>query len=601
MSCHATRLLLVLLLVSSVVGLSGRLLTAHDEARYAEVAREMLESGDWLTPRLSGLEHWHKPPLTYWAIGASFAAFGLNEFAARLPSALAAVATVLGLYGIGRMLFGRRAGVLGAVALASSLLFVVMGRLATPDMLLACWTCWAVHFLVRAIVHGDRRGACALLRGVFIGLGFMTKGPVIFVFVVVPALVFVALTKQWKALRAAKVWLSAAAFCVVGLPWFVVVCVQNAGLPGYFWEFQTLQRVASEVHERAGPLSYYVWVLLYGFFPWVLFLPYAIARGVSLKARPLDEARTRGLFLFLLCAVPFVFFSVSRSKGLAYLLPALGPAALLVGRLLDEATQKGDAWVKGFAANVWVAAAGMVVFAVWVVLVFFVRRSYPALKALGGYVVLFAVLLAAGAVVAAFSLRWRRRWRWLALAGLAVPVPVAALVLLATMPDVSGTVSWEAAGKHFAGVIAPRMEHGDRLVFYRSTSHSTSFYLRARPVFVSCDVDVRFMAPEEYAGWVLDGDEPERVLGRLFERAAAEGRRLLCVALQEDYEELVGSAGAPRMYVLSKRHKFVLFSNRPDTPVRGSVGDGAAPAKEATEETAESFLDRVLEGDQAFL
>lgn len=542
--------------------MSGRLLSAHDEARYAEVAREMLESGDWVTPRLSGIEHWHKPPLTYWAIGASFAAFGLNEFAARLPSALAAVATVLGVHGIGRMLFGHRAGVLGGVVLASSLLFVVMGRLATPDMLLACWTCWAVHFLVRAMVHGDRRGACALLRGLFIGLGFMTKGPVIFVFVVIPALVFVAMTGRWKAFKTAKVWLSAAAFCVVGLPWFVVVCVQNPGLPGYFWEFQTLQRVASEVHERGGPLLYYVRVLVYGFFPWVLFFPYAIARGVTLKVQSLDELRSRGLFLFLLWAVPFVFFSLSRSKGLAYLLPALGPAALLVGRLLDEAMPERGTWSKGFAANVWVAAAGMLLFAGWVVFVFFVRRAYPELGALGGYAAAFAGLLVVGAVAVVAGFR-RRRW-WLAIAGLAGPVPVAVLVLLATMPDMSGTVSWEAAGKHFAEVIAARTEARDRLVFYRSTSHSTSFYLRARPVFVACDVDVRFMEPAEYAGWVLDGEEPAGVLEGLFERAEAAGRRLFCVTLKEDYEELAGRPGAPQTYVLGERHKFVLFSNRVD-------------------------------------
>ena len=577
-------LLLVLLLVSSMVGLSGRLLSSHDEARYAEVAREMLESGDWLTPRLSGIEHWHKPPLTYWAIAASFAAFGLTEFAARLPSALAAVASVIALCGIGRMLFGRRAGVLGGIVLASSLLFVVMGRLATPDMLLACWTCWAVYFLVRATVHSDRTGACALFHGLFIGLGFITKGPLIFVFVVVPALVFVVLTGRWKELRAAKPWLSAATLCAVGLPWFVVVCVQNPGLLRFFVEFQTLQRVASDLHERAGPALYYVPVFLYGFAPWVFFLPYAIMRATSFTIRSLDEAKARGLFLLLLWLVPFVFLSLSRSKGLAYMLPALAPAALLVGRLFDQAMAARAEWAKGFAANVWVALAGMALFAGWVLFAFFAHRAYPELAALRGYVVLFSALIGVGAVVAVLGLRGRVQW--LLVGGLAAPVPIAVLVLLATMPDVSGTVSWEAAGKYLADEIAVRMGERDHLVFYRSISHSTSFYMRARPILVSCDVDVRFMGPEEYEEWLLDG-EPPAVLNDLFDRAAAEDRRLFCTALKKDYTDLVERPGAPRTYFLAERHRTVLFSNRPDKRAGSSVGDTPAPAGQSPEQSSE--------------
>jgi 4-amino-4-deoxy-L-arabinose transferase-like glycosyltransferase len=569
-------LLLVCLLVgSSVVGLGGRLLSAHDEARYAEVAREMLASGDWVTPRLSGIEHWHKPPLTYWAIAASFAAFGLDEFAARLPSALAAVASVIAVYGAGRMLFGRRAGLLAAVVLASSLLFVLAGRLATPDMLLTCCVCWTIHCLVRGRVHGDPHGVLAVLRGVFVGLGFMVKGPVVLLFTAVPVVAYVVSARDWRMARAARPWLSVPAFCVVALPWFVVVCVQNAGLLRYLVEYQTLQRVATDFHERSGSVLYYIPVLVYGFIPWVFLLPYAGVRAVSPGSR-LDEERRRGLLLVLLLLVPFVLLSVSRSKGLAYVLPALPAAALLVGHSLGEATAARRAWARGFLVNAWVALAGMVLFAAWVLVVFFARRAYPELAALGGYVVLLASLVGVGAVVALLGLA--RRARWLLVGGLAAPVPLAVLVLLATMPDVSDVVSWEAPGKHIAEAIAARMGENDRLVFYRSTSHATSFYLRARPVLVACEIDVRFMSPDELEGWVLRG-EPVEALRGLFERAGAENRRLFCVALEKDYADLVEHPDAPPTYLLAERHRTVLFSNRPDA----SVGDGLAPAEQPAE------------------
>ncbi len=564
-----------------MVGLSGRLLSGHDEARYAEVAREMLESGDWVTPRLSGIEHWHKPPVTCWAIAASFAAFGLNEFAARLPSALAAVASVIAVYGTGRMLFGRGAGLLGAVVLASSLLFVLMGRLATPDMLLACWTCWAVYLLVRTFVHGDRPGTDALLRGLFIGLGFMTKGPVILLFVVAPALLAVALTHRWRAFRAAKPWLAVAAFCVIGLPWFIVVCAQNPGLTGYFAGFQTFERVASDVHGHSGSILYYVPVLLLGFGPWIVFVPYAAVRAVGSKAEPVEDAKARALLMLLLFVVPLVVLSVIGSKGLAYMLPALPAGALLVGRLLDEEIRRVGAWSRGLAANVWVAVAAMGCFVTWLFVVFFVRETHPELGTLKEYVVLLMVLVGVGAFAVVGALL--RRLRWLLVTGFALPVPVAVLVMLATMPDMSANVSWEASGKHMADVIAPRMNEGDRLVFYRSVSHATSFSLRARPIHVACEVDVRFMKTAEYAAWVLEGD-PVEVLRRVFERADDENARVFCTAQRADYDDLVETPDAPRTYLLAERHRTVLFSNRPDQDGgAASVGNGLAAPEQPVE------------------
>jgi 4-amino-4-deoxy-L-arabinose transferase-like glycosyltransferase len=578
---HAKTLLLVLLFASSMVGLSGRLLSAHDEARYAEVAREMLESGDWLTPRLSGIEHWHKPPVTYWAIAASFAAFGVNEFAARLPSALAAVASIIAVYGTGRMLFGRRAGLLGAVVLASSLLFLLMGRLATPDMLLTCWTCWAVHFLVRAFVHPDTPRTNALLRGVFIGLGFMTKGPVIFLFVVAPALGAVALTRRWRTFRAAKPWLAAVAFCVVGLPWFVVVCVQNPGLAGYFAGFQTFARVVSDVHNRTASVLYYVPVLLLGFGPWIVFVPYAAARALRAKGERADDVKARGLLMLLLFVVPIVVLSVIRSKGLAYMLPALPAGALLVGWLLDKEMRQAGKWRVGFAADAWAGVTAMACFIAWLLVVFFVREGYPALKALERHVLLFTVLVGVGAFAVVAALL--RRVRWLLVTGFAAPVPLCVLVMLATMPDMSSHVSWEASGKRMADVIAPRLNEGDRLVFYRSVSHATSFYLRARPIHVACDVDVRFMEAKEYAGWVFEGDPVDALKG-VFERAEDSGARLFCTAQRDDYRALVETPGAPRTYELAERHRTVLFSNRPDRDGGArSVRDGLPPAEQAAE------------------
>lgn len=305
----------------------------------------------------------------------------------------------------------------------------------------------------------------------------------------------------------------------------------------------------------------------------MLFLPYAVVRGVSFKLRRLDEAKARGLFLFVLWLVPFVFFTLSRSKGLAYMLPALAPAALLVARLFDEALPPRSGWARGLVANAWGAVAVLAFSGALVLEVFFVQRAYAELAPLGGYIVLLAVLLGAGAAAGLAALLLRRGW--LLVGGLAAPVPVAVLLTMTTLPDVSGLVSWEGPGKFFSAEIGRRWSEGDRLVFYRGVSHSTSFYLRERPVFVACNVDVRFMAPEEYAGWVFEGKDAAALLGALSERAHAEGHRLFCTALAEEYAALVKQPDAPPTWRLAVRHNSVLFSDRPDEAA-GSVGGATA-------------------------
>src|SRR5437867_5711825 len=149
--------------------LGTRGLSEPDEGRYAEVGREMVASGDWLVPRFNGIEHLSKPPVTYWLIAASLKAFGVNEWAARLPVAIAALATVVALY--------EMAGLWPAVVLLSCAQFFIVARLTTTDMLVTCFAAWSVWALWRWYVSSDRKFGKIVWFYVFLGLGMMTKGP----------------------------------------------------------------------------------------------------------------------------------------------------------------------------------------------------------------------------------------------------------------------------------------------------------------------------------------------------------------------------------------------------------------------------------------
>ena len=158
--------------------LGGRALNEPDEGRYAGIGYEMSATGDWLTPRLDGFEHFAKPPLTYWLIAASMSAFGVNEFAARLPATLAALGTLLAVYALVKSARDETTALWAVVMLATTAMFFVVARLITTDMLLTCWTTCAIACAWRWYVSEHRRWGAIMWFYVFLGLIFLTKGPV---------------------------------------------------------------------------------------------------------------------------------------------------------------------------------------------------------------------------------------------------------------------------------------------------------------------------------------------------------------------------------------------------------------------------------------
>ena len=180
------RWLLPLLTVCTFFLLLGsRALNEPDEGRYSEIAREMIETGDWLVPHFWYLPHLDKPPMTYWLVAASMKLFGQNEWAARLPAALAGVSGVWAAFLLGCSIGGRRAGFWSALILQSSLLYFVMARMLTTDIFLAQFNAWAIYFFWRswlAAESGKQKAETILawhLAGwAAIALGFLTKGPI---------------------------------------------------------------------------------------------------------------------------------------------------------------------------------------------------------------------------------------------------------------------------------------------------------------------------------------------------------------------------------------------------------------------------------------
>lgn len=309
--------------------LGSRGLNEPDEGRYAEIGREMVVSGDWLVPHLNGIPHFQKPPMLYWATAASIRLLGANEWAARLPSALAALGVVLLTYWIGVRLFCPRSGMAAALVLLSMLGFFIAGRLLTPDMLLTFWITAACACLVR---RGSGGGALwGWLFFAAMGCGFLTKGPMA---IVVP----VSAALCWQRSRrgtAAPLRLPWAGGMVVtlaiGLSWFVALSLQSRELLDYFVGDELVKRFASKGHGRSKPFWFFAWVLPVAAFPWTFVLFAMLARCVG-RWRAGWRPNSEQWLLLGWIALPLAILSCSGSKLPTYILPLLPALALAVGR-----------------------------------------------------------------------------------------------------------------------------------------------------------------------------------------------------------------------------------------------------------------------------
>jgi 4-amino-4-deoxy-L-arabinose transferase-like glycosyltransferase len=345
-----------------------------DEPRYAESARQMFLSGNWVTPYFNGAVRFDKPPLFYWLAASVYHWLGVSEFSARLPSALAAIATVMAVFIAGCKTLGARYGLFAGLMLAVSVLMVAIGRMSVTDMTLCAFLTLTNLSLMR-VSFGKPKAW--LWAGVFSGLAILTKGPVGLVLpglvLLVDALIPSASTTVLERLkiRFATPWFALAVGLAVAiaLPWYWACYQQNgqAFLDASFLHNVTRYSDVVSGHSQ-GPWFYPV-VLLVGFLPWSASLPLALKQAwanrgdlsltgeVNNGADQLDWTPPPVLRYSLVWAVvTFVFFAVAQTKLLTYILPMFPACAMAVAVLWHTAfddnpegqsSRKGLLWATG--------------------------------------------------------------------------------------------------------------------------------------------------------------------------------------------------------------------------------------------------------------
>jgi 4-amino-4-deoxy-L-arabinose transferase-like glycosyltransferase len=410
-------------------GIASRDLWNPDEPRYAEVTREMRASGDWFVPHLNGAIYAEKPPLLFWLIGlASLATGGVDEVAARLPSALAAIAALFCLFEIGRRWFDEPTAWLATLVYASSAKILWQGRVGQIDMLLGALVALAMLFWTRGFL--ERRPG--FYRAFFVATGFATlaKGPVGLLPPLLAIVAYLLATKRRDAIRDLRIPTGLLIWAAIVLLW-LVPAVASAGRE-YFDTIVFRQNVTryAEPWHHFQPFYYYLTILPADFFPWFFFLPGALWLGWQRIGDPRRAGFRFALSWFL---VTLVFFSLSPAKRTVYILSMYPGLALLVAVGLSEIGRHRDALRRWAAIPAAIAAAIVGAAAIAIPLLARGRSELAPLGPafpweVGGLLLAIALAFTYGARVAA---RGRVARMTIAMAaGLAAAVAVASLLLL---------------------------------------------------------------------------------------------------------------------------------------------------------------------------
>ncbi len=558
------------------------------DSTHAEAAREMLVRHDFVTLHVNGVRYLEKAPLMYWLVAASYWLFGVNEFATRIPTALAILALILLAHRWGRRAFGDRAGIYAALFVCTTAGYYLFSRVLIPEALLSLFLAASFWFFLSALDWHARpwRWYAAYTC---VGLAVLTKGLVAIVFAGATAAGYLLITGQWRRWREFRILSGTALFLLVAAPWHLLAGFRNHG---FFWFYFVNEHFLRFLGERYPkdynklPASLY-WVLhLAWLFPWSLYLPLAIGKisrgersGMGPAGHDLGFGTRTRLLCWLWAGIVLVFFSLSTNQEY-YTFPAYLPLILLLAGGVAAAEEKARSrWLTLCTAVVTLVAVGcggLLVAGLWT------SRHLPFAPDIGSVLakhdlsndtlsmshmldlsgqsfaalrlpaILAAIALLVGPVAALYFRLKQKHWKatWAIALTMALFLIAAHIALVRFGPYLSS--------RSLARQIEARIQPGDRVMIYGDQAYGSSllFYLR-RPIDL-----VEGRTTSMWFGSTFP-DAPKIYLTQSDLQAAwaSPGRVFLFVSPYK--RQKVDSSLSDPKYVVAESSGKLIYSNRP--------------------------------------
>ncbi|MGO8756093.1 MAG: glycosyltransferase family 39 protein [Gallionellaceae bacterium] len=498
-SCTGRRGLLLLLAVAVLwfSNIEYRKLIKPDEGRYAEIPREMVASGDWVTPRLNDLKYFEKPPLQYWATATAYELFGEHQWTSRLWAALTGFAGLMLVWFAGTRLFGREAGCYAALLLGGSALYVLMAHINTLDMGVTFFITLGIVGLLLAQQEGAEarsRRNWMYVAWVALALAVLSKG---LMGLILPgaALLLYSLAQRditvWKRMH----WgMGLLLFTLVAAPWFYLVMKANPEFFQKFFIYEHFTRFTTKELGRYQPWYYFVPVLLFGMLPWTVLMFDTLLHSWKESYRT-DQSFNPERFLLVWVVFIYLFFSVSGSKLPSYLLPMFPALALLMGKQVAAMDQRRLFRMVAPMLPLMVVALGLAPFIARTADTPLQVRMYSEYSL---WLIAAATVWLLGVVAA---LLWLRRNQKMA-ALLVLALSTLGVALLAT----SGynAIARERSAYLIADAIRPDIKPGIPFYSVADYEQTLPFYLKRTFTLVAYQDEMAFGIMQEPQRWIPD-------------------------------------------------------------------------------------------------
>ena len=481
--------------------LEYRKLVKPDEGRYAEIAREMAVSGDWVTPRLNDLKYFEKPPLQYWATATAYKLFGEHHWTSRLWPALTGFAGLLLVWFAGARLFGREAGQYAALLLGSSMLYALIAHINTLDMGVTFFITLAIAGLLLGQTETDRNKQrnWMLLGWAGMALAVLSKGLMGVVLPGAALFIYCVLQRDFGVLKRMR-WLpGVAVFLLIAAPWFYLVMKANPEFFGRFFIYEHYTRFTTKEADRYEPWHYFIPILLFGILPWTVLMLDTVLRTWKNSARN-NSAFNPERFLLIWVVFVLVFFSISGSKLSSYILPIFPALALLMGKRIAEIRERVLLWQIAPVFALVALSPGL--------LPGVMRRAESPLRLeiYENYLVwmIVAIVIWLCGLIAGMALLMRGK-------KLPAVLALALSSLLAAQIGLSGhdTLAQSRSSYHIAEAMRPYLkpaEGGKDLPIYSVANyeHGLSFYLQRTFTLVAYQDEMGFGIMQEPQRWIPD-------------------------------------------------------------------------------------------------
>lgn len=321
--------------------LGSRPLFVPDEGRYAEIAREMLTSGDYVTPYLNSMVYFEKPVLFYWLGAAAFKIGGLNLWAIRSVNAILGIIGCLLTYITASQLYGRKTGILAAIILGTNLLYFIMSHMVSLDLTVTVFLSLSLFAFVLGTETppGIKRRLYIYTAATSAALAVLTKGLIGIVFPVMIIGAWITLLGEWRLLKRLYLPTAILLFFIIATPWHILAQLRHPTFFHFYFIEQHFLRYTDLSIGHYEPIWFFIPYLIIGFAPWIVFLPQAIKFNLPTSWRD-RKTNATPLFFLLWITIIFLFFSLSKSKLIPYILPIFPALAIITARYVTRISNR---------------------------------------------------------------------------------------------------------------------------------------------------------------------------------------------------------------------------------------------------------------------